>query len=528
MRPQIVNIVNFVRGCEPRQKIDLVKPVMEQLKLLKQYSLPGTFLLQYDAFIKEEFSSLFTGAGDSVELGLWLEMNQPLVERAGLVWRGRPGWAWDYHSDIGFSVGYRPEERKTLADECFRAFKAVFGRFPSTVGSWFIDAVTLGYLYDRYSIAASCNCKDQWGTDGYTIWGGYYGQAYYPSRSNMLCPAQTREQQISVPVFRMLGSDPIYQYDAGSSVDRLTECQPVVTLEPVYSGESGGGGNPDWVRWYVEENFNGICLSFGYTQAGQENSFGWEAMAAGLTQQFSLFASLRDAGRISVETMEKTGRWYQDTYPLTPPSAIAARTDWKSQGRQSCWFSSSRYRVNLYFEDGCFRIRDFTLFDERYPERYLDAFCDSPAAHFDNLPLMDGHRWSEDGVKAGIWLCNEGGDKAAVSEASFRDAGDGSLVTTFTVSGGSRCTVMCREDRIQIDLSEYPEGQLRFVMAHDGKGPALQHHGNIMLYHWNRFEYVLRVSTGTLAQADGILCVLPDCNGQIELIPDTNTEQPLP
>ena len=29
---------------------------------------------------------------DQFELGLWLEMNQPHAEAAGLPWRGRPGF----------------------------------------------------------------------------------------------------------------------------------------------------------------------------------------------------------------------------------------------------------------------------------------------------------------------------------------------------------------------------------------------------------------------------------------------------
>ena len=29
-------------------------------------------------------------------------------------------------------------------------------------------------------------------------------------------PAQTEEQRLDVPLFRMLGSDPVYQYDFGS------------------------------------------------------------------------------------------------------------------------------------------------------------------------------------------------------------------------------------------------------------------------------------------------------------------------
>jgi hypothetical protein len=39
------------------------------------------------------------------EIGAWLEVVRPLVEKAGLAWRGRPGFDWDWHADVGFTVG---------------------------------------------------------------------------------------------------------------------------------------------------------------------------------------------------------------------------------------------------------------------------------------------------------------------------------------------------------------------------------------------------------------------------------------
>ena len=106
----------------------------------------------------------------------------------------------------------------------------------------------------------------------------------------------------------MLGSDQVYQYDFGMDKDSgAAGVQGVITLEPVYCGNSGGGGVPKWVDWYLRENFNGECLSFGYTQAGQENSFGWESMKNGLNYQFARFERLRDEGKITVEPLGETG-----------------------------------------------------------------------------------------------------------------------------------------------------------------------------------------------------------------------------
>ncbi|MDD4192192.1 MAG: hypothetical protein PHI28_12730, partial [Mangrovibacterium sp.] len=194
-------------------------------------------------------------------------------ENAGMNWRGR--YPWDWHADVGFSTGYTPQEREKLVDVYMNDFKKIYGAYPKSVGSWFIDAHTLNYMYQKYGIIASCNCKDQIGTDGYTLWGGYWNQAYYPSLKNAYMPAQHEENQIPVPIFRMLGSDPIRQFDAGLGSNK----QGVISLEPVYKG---GGGDDAWVNWYFRQFVGGEPMAFAYVQTGQENSFTWMSWRKGL------------------------------------------------------------------------------------------------------------------------------------------------------------------------------------------------------------------------------------------------------
>ncbi|GHT99443.1 hypothetical protein FACS1894142_7030 [Spirochaetia bacterium] len=429
-RPFIVNIVNFIRDLEPRGEMDLYEPVREQLALMEKFRLRGTFLFQYDSLLDEKFTSLLKGTVH--ETGVWLEIVEPLVKDAGLVWRGR--FPWDWHSHVGFSVGYTPEERERLIDKVMEKFKAVFGFYPASVASWLIDAHSLAYLADRYHISASANCKEQWGTDGYTLWGGYYGQAYYPSRTNALAPGNSGKTQIPLPVFRMLGSDPILQYDHGLDVSSgASACQGVITLEPVYAGDEGGGGVKAWVDWFLDEAMTGSCLTFNYAQAGQENSFGWPAMKDGLEYQFQKLSALSDTGQVRIETLEESGVWFRKNYSETPNSAITALSDWKREGKRSVWFCSKRYRVNFYSEDGKFWLRDLMLFDDRYTERYLYDTCKIKDMTYDTLPVIDGNRWTGKGKRAGWYLEDSRGalslldlsaEEASAEKASAEEAGE--------------------------------------------------------------------------------------------------------
>ena len=313
----IVNIVNFIRAIEPRVgrgELDLFEPVREQMAMAKRLKLPTTWLLQYDALIQGPFVEfLKREMPENHEVGIWFETVQPNVEAAGIKWRGR--WAWDWHTDVGFSVGYTPQERERIADVFVAKFAEIFGRKPAVMGSWLFDAHLLEYLWREHGLRTACNCKDQYGTDGYTLWGGYWANAYYPSRKNSYLPAQHESGQIPVPVFRMLGSDPLYQYTAGVGGNG----QSVITLEPVYEGI--GGGSKPWIDWFLRENFREPHFAMAYAQAGQENSFGWPKMRPGLPYQYERLARLRDEGAIRVETLGESGEWFRQNFRVTPVSA---------------------------------------------------------------------------------------------------------------------------------------------------------------------------------------------------------------
>lgn len=399
-QPRIVNLINFIRLCEPRdERITedvLYQTVVKQVEIMRQYNLRGTFLLQYDALLDARYQTLLKQLpAESFEIGAWWEIPQPLVENAGMTWRGR--FPWDWHADVGFSTGYTPTEREKLVDTYMRDFKRIFGAYPKSVGSWFIDAHTLKYLYEKYHIVASCNCKDQVGTDGYTMWGGYWNQAYYPSRLNSYMPAQNAENQIPVPIFRMLGSDPIRQYDQGIGSER----QGVITLEPVYRD---GGGDATWVNWFFREFVQGECLTFAYVQAGQENSFTWNGMGKGFELQMPLIAKLRDSNLVQVRTLSESGQWFTERYRVTPATSVTVNQDLPGSDRKTVWFNSRFYRTNILWEEGTLRFRDIHVFDEGLPSDYLTERVHSNECHFFTLPVIDGYLWSTRENIAGLRL----------------------------------------------------------------------------------------------------------------------------
>ncbi|HEX2985628.1 MAG TPA: hypothetical protein VHO71_02320 [Caproiciproducens sp.] len=528
MKPQIINIVNFVRGAEPRDNtLDLVEPVRNQIEILHRNHLPGTFLLQYDAMMRNDIYDLFQGGENQFEIGLWLELVQPLVEKAGVKWRGRPGFSWDWHVNAGSLIGYKPEERRKIIDVFMCDFRTLFGSYPRSAGAWLIDADSLAYLAEQYGVEAFCNCRDQWGTDGYTLWGGYYGQAYYPSRQNAFIPAQNGMNQIDIPVFRMLGSDPIYQYDAGMDENfNASVWQDVYTLEPT-CGQ--GGGSPSWVRWFFKENFNGHCLSFGYAQAGQENSFGWTAMKNGILDQFGLIAELVSKNKLKAMTLGETGGWYRAQFRQTPCSAIAALSDWRGQNKRSIWFSSRFYRANIFWGDQTLLIRDIHLFREDYSERFLRTQCDGTGCTYDSLPFMDGSQWSGNGTRAGVYPVAEGSDSAFTPETGSKmkmeEKGE-NLSCEWHLEQGEKIKIECGPNYLEFSR-DTPDWKLAFYVDGNADLPRFEIRERALSLIHCRFPYLVTLDAGRFSQSDrpDILFFVKPEGGRVRFLFDSNTQK---
>ena len=490
MKPNIVNIIHFIRWKDARHpERDLLEPLKGQMKLVKQYGFKATFLLQYDALIDPAFSGFVKQeADDSIEVGGWFEIVQQQVEAAGITWRGRPGFSWDWHSHVGFLVGYTPEERRRIIDVYMERFFGIFGYIPKSVGSWFMDTESVRYFSEKYGVQAICICRDQWGTDGYNLWGGY-GPGYYPSRNNMFVPAQTEKEQIKVPVFRMLGSDPICQYDLGLKEEDgycPPKAQGVCTMEPIYPK---CGGNPQWVNWFYQENFNSLALPFGYVQAGQENAFGWAKMKDVLPMQWDILKQRLENREVELQLLSETGAWFLKQYSQTPVLTSVARTDWASQGRQSAWYYCPHYRVNFYFEKGRLWIRDLHYYDENYQERYLKNVCESHQCIYDALPAVDGYRWCGNSVRSGLYLNRADGCAIYGNQPDYRREDD-KLIVTWSCELGTY-TIICTPEGIEIRLDTAQDWKMELCWGADSI-PVLNAENNMVSYEYNHFGYCLK------------------------------------
>lgn len=518
-QPRIVNIYNFCRNSDyrvPNSEAVLLETTVQQIKLVHKYHLPATWALQYDALITPAYQKLMKDQlGPDDEIGAWWEIPRPLAEKAGLNWRGQHDW--DSASNVGFSTGYTPTERQKLVDVYMQDFKSIFGHYPKTVGSWYIDELTLAYMADKYGIVASCNCKDQVGTDGYTLWGGYWNQAYYPSRLNAYMPAQTKRMQIDVPIFRMLGSDPIYQYG--------NETAGIFTLEPVYPR---AGGSPRWVDWFLKNFMHEPSLAFAYTQAGQENSFGWAAMKEALSYQLITLADHVAAGDLRVETLANSGEWFKSHFELTPPASVVCTDDWRGQGRKTVWYDSRYYRINLLWDGTGLTVRDLHRFDEKKIAPNHDTALTERSMINLTLPIIEGSLWAENGGDAGAIPILNGPNGLSTplkieSNPNIRALDPKDLEITQPISGGRKLTIICRESAAEFDVMDSHGRPVQWALKLRGGSKQTKAVTKVTSNHIDfridKFSYDLKVGSGSVERlATGQILLRSDANGQIKLL----------
>lgn len=509
---KVINIVNFIRSADWRvidkDPNELYNTFISTLELCKKYPMPYTISLLYDAVINPEYTNpLLENKDSNMEVGLWLELSRQAVENAGLKWNDEHDWTW--HVNPGMLLGYTPTEREKIIDELMNRFKLVFGYYPGSVGAWVIDTHSINYMKEKYGIKAVCFCREQYGTDGYTLWGGYYNQGYYPSKKNMFIPAQTESEQIDIPVFRMLGPDPIYQYDMFLNESYNYEpfhCVP--TMEPAWQL----GQNDKWVDWYLKSHYESEGMAFSYTQTGQENSFGWNSFGEALKMQMDKIYDGVKAGKWDVMTLKDTGIWFAENFKATPATSITALTDWhKNKHRQTVWYNCKNYRFNLHNENGKICIRDINLFDENYSDRYLTTPAPGDDATFDALPIIDGYLWGGDGIHSALYFVKKGTEEKIKGKiVSSESMSDKVLKITFELEG-EKAVCLCEEEKVRFELADNAYDML--FKYKDLKNTAIKEiSGGSVYYKHMGFEYGIRFSCE----------VKPGDNGY-RISPDTNS-----
>ncbi|PJA49718.1 hypothetical protein CO169_01315, partial [Candidatus Shapirobacteria bacterium CG_4_9_14_3_um_filter_39_13] len=250
-----------------------------------------------------------------------------------------------------FLSGYRPEERIKLINVIFEKFKEDYGYYPKSVGAWHVDAYSAEYMQKKYSVTGVLICADQFGTDNYQIWGGWWGTPHYPSKFNILTPAQTRKNKLDLIVFWWAARDPDLGY--GGSVDESTYSVQV-------NDYLRHGLGIDYFKKLMDVYLTNKENQFNQLTVGLENDADWQAFSDGYGKQLEEIGRRKKDKEIDSLTMKDFSSWYKNRFSsLSPDHQIEN------------WYMSTSFRVGLSDIGGRKVIRDLRIYNEAWPEANL-------------------------------------------------------------------------------------------------------------------------------------------------------------
>lgn len=373
-----VSLVNPIRGNDfwEHQHSILDTPKAQYEQIVKN-NLGATWLLRYDALKETVVIDFAKSLNDKQEVGLFLEVTPSFARDSDVKYNESPNW---HYPKSVFFTGYAQGDRIKLIDQAFKRYKEVFNRNPKSVGAWWIDAFSLGYMREKYQIEANLDVADQFSTDQYQIWGQYWSTPFYPSSKNALMPAQSKTSKIGVVTTQWAVRDPYNGY--GSGVNDST-----------YSVQA----NDYLLHDLDEEYFEKLLSIYPFVTVGLENDFTWSKFGAEYVKQIEILANKQRSGLLSVLTMASFAKYYQGKYPNLSPDVLISADDPLGGPGKVVWYQSLKYRLGWFFGPYGSAIRDLRIYNDSSEEDCFKMACQTLNMATNATKALDdvtfGSRW---------------------------------------------------------------------------------------------------------------------------------------
>lgn len=352
--PAQVMVINQVRG-EECCGTGSVENTRRQVEVMAQHQIPGYFVLRWDVLVDGQYTGELRKAVRDYEglfkLGVLVEVVPSLAQEAEVGYKGKEeDW---YEAQNAFTLGYEPAERQKLVDALMAKFFAQFGYYPELVAAWMIDTPTLNYMQAEYGVKAAQITREQWGTDGYYLYGGPVHYPYPASQNWLLVPDFERES--SVMILRQTVTDPLLNY--GSSANIFTS-QPNDYME--------AGRDFTYFKDLIDQAIAQPEGQRGFALLGLENSME-EKYQEEFARQLAYVARLRGEGRVVFAGVDELTVWRQDRARVYGGRDLVGGTaNW------AYWVVEASYRLRLRQKDDQVFIDDVRVYDPSLDDPYAN------------------------------------------------------------------------------------------------------------------------------------------------------------
>ncbi len=257
------------------------------------------------------------------------------------------------------------EDKKKIVDEVFSKFHEVFGFYPTSTGSYYMDAELVNYIKERYPmvVAAVATCweegpKAYWNANNswYTLLDGGPWNPWIPSKRNIHCIASDEKDDIGLVAIPHLSRDLMAVFDGPGSYYG-THPQNILR-GMVYEGDELPYFKNIVDQYRSMGKYNrGYTYNMMYVGPGWMSKGGrWEADYALLLKSYkdgmAYYGELKKQGKLQDLTMSEFAEVYRKGRPYARPECTLWKDILYGSKRQMFWYADPWMRFCLDMNQG--------------------------------------------------------------------------------------------------------------------------------------------------------------------------------
>ncbi len=259
------------------------------------------------------------------------------------------------------------EDKISIVDDVFGKFYSIFGFYPQSTGSYYMDAELVNYIKEKYPsvkcAVATCweegpkayhTCNNSW----YTFLDGGPWAPWIPSKANIHAPAADETEDSGIVAIPHLSRDLLACYD-GNGSNFGTHPQNVLR-GMIYDSET-------WEFPYLynlidqyrslEKYNNGYAYNMMFVGPGWLNKMGrWEAPYELLKKSYedgmAYYGKLKKEGLLTDMTMAEFADYYRGKKSYTEPECALWRDILYGSDKQLFWYCDPYMRVCVNMDQG--------------------------------------------------------------------------------------------------------------------------------------------------------------------------------
>lgn len=257
------------------------------------------------------------------------------------------------------------EDKKKIVDEVFNKFYETFGFYPTSTGSYYMDAELVNYIKQQYPmvVAAVATCweegpKAYWNANNswYTLLDGGPWNPWIPSKRNIHCIASDEADDIGIVAIPHLSRDLMAVFDGPGSYYG-THPQNILR-GMVYEGDELPYFKNIVDQYRSMGKYNrGYTYNMMYVGPGWMSKSGrWEADYALLLKSYkdgmAYYGELKKLGQLQDLTMTQFAGVYRQDRSYTRPECTLWKDILYGSQRQMFWFADPWMRFCLDMNQG--------------------------------------------------------------------------------------------------------------------------------------------------------------------------------